>query len=146
MLGLIDSSTKRLIMAPFDKFHPDSFRNADTDGLVKSLGRIRYMVKLHKPGLSMRRVEADLASPLNATSTWLSHILQRVVVSFCQFTIWDSKQVLSDLMFIRSQVLIALGFLPRTSMISTRVQIFLLCSTADFREYWRPYYNFSEST
>ena len=72
----IDIKTKDFILQPFLELgFPQP---TDAKLIVHSLGKIRYLIKLHKPGLGMRRVEADIRSPFANCTLFLTSILNTV--------------------------------------------------------------------
>jgi hypothetical protein len=67
-----------------------------SDALLELPGRIRYLLKVHKPGLTLRRVEVDTHSPFNNVTIWLSQVLHRVAAKLSTVTA-DANVVLSDI-------------------------------------------------
>ena len=87
---LIDVGTMNFILQPLRDL---GFRNpskASLPAVLSCLGKIRYLVKLHKPGCKLRRVEVDTRSPFNNLTIFVSSILRKVV-RICETTVMDSK-------------------------------------------------------
>ena len=61
-------------------------------------GQLRLLLKLHKPGLKVRKVEVDLRNPLSNTASWLAEILN-LVSRNCASVIVDSKQIFTKTAF-----------------------------------------------
>ncbi|CAE7558571.1 unnamed protein product [Symbiodinium natans] len=94
---LIDVGTMRFILQPLRELGFPNPRKDVLPDVLSCVGKIRYLVKLHKPGCKLRRVEVDTRSPFNNLTLFVSSIL-RQVVTVCQTTVLDSKQVLLDLL------------------------------------------------
>ena len=93
--GIINRETHKYIMEPFIRLQQLS--NPELDSTVlKALGRIRYLIKLHRPGMKLRRIEYDTRSPFLNVSSWLASTLTRIE-SKCKHVTTDSKSVLSSL-------------------------------------------------
>jgi hypothetical protein len=91
--GLIDSKTQYALLKDFRDHglpNPSAFNATQ---LIEAAGRIRYLVKLHKPGCKLRRVEVDTHSPFNDLASFASQILGQVV-AILETTVRDSKEVL----------------------------------------------------
>ena len=96
MNRLIDIGTLKFILHPFQDMGLPTPRKSALPAVMSCLGRIRYLVKLHKPGCKLRRVEVDTKSPFNNLTLFVSSIL-RQITAICDTTVVDSKQVLLDL-------------------------------------------------
>ena len=94
---LIDVGTMNFILQPLRNLGFPNPQKANLPEVLSCVGRIRYLVKLHRPGCKLRRVEVDTRSPFNNLTLFVSSIL-RQVVRICDTTVLDSKQVLIDLM------------------------------------------------
>ena len=93
---LIDVGTMNFILQQFHDLGVPNPTKAALPLVLSCMGKLRYLVKLHKPGCKLRRVEVDTRSPFNNLTVFVSSIL-RQLVSICETTVMDSKQVLLDL-------------------------------------------------
>ena len=94
---LIDVGTMNFLLQPLRDLGFPNPGKASLPAVLSCLGKIRYLVKLHKPGCKLRRVEVDTRSPFNNLTIFVSSILRKVVC-ICDTTVMDSKQVLLDLL------------------------------------------------
>eukprot|EP00439_Symbiodinium_sp_Y106_P001018 s2784_g1.t1 len=135
---LIDVGTMNFILQPLRDLGFPNPSKASLPAVLSCLGKIRYFVKLHKPGCKLRRVEVDTRSPFNNLTIFVSSILRKVVC-ICETTVMDSKQVLLDLLDhppplghdTRQLVFVAADledFYPRINLDSLQVS---LCSGLD---------------
>ena len=60
------------------------------------MGRIRFLVKLHKPKFVLRRVEAATRSPYKNAAAWANVVLSRCL-KHSSSTVADAKQVILGL-------------------------------------------------
>ena len=93
---LIDVGTMNFILQQFHDLGVPNPTKAALPLVLSCMGKLRSLVKLHKPGCKLRRVEVDTRSPFNNLTVFVSSIL-RQLVSICETTVMDSKQVLLDL-------------------------------------------------
>ena len=135
---LINVGTMNFILQPLRDLGFPNPSKASLPAVLSCLGKIRYFVKLHKPGCKLRRVEVDTRSPFNNLTIFVSSILRKVVC-ICETTVMDSKQVLLDLLDhppplghdTRQLVFVAADledFYPRINLDSLQVS---LCSGLD---------------
>lgn len=96
MRSYFDRPTRDLILHDFRALRLGQPTHCDLASILGKLGRLRYLIKLHKPGLALRRVEVDVRSPLNNLSLWASRVLGRVARA-CKTVVQDSKDVLVSL-------------------------------------------------
>ena len=89
---LIDVGTMNFILQPLRDLGFPNPSKASLPAVLSCLGKIRYLVKLHKPGCKLRRVEVDTRSPFNNLTIFISSILRKVV-GICETTVMDSKRV-----------------------------------------------------
>lgn len=92
---IIDSHTKKFLevqIAQIPVRHPPEHV---LNWLMERVGRTRYMLKAHKPGRELRRIEVDLRSPLSHVATFVDEILGDVLRRNYPSTLQDSKQVLA---------------------------------------------------
>ena len=78
--GLIDKRTLNGSLEPFRELGLHKAVVDQHEGIFATLARLRFLVKLHKPGLKLRRVEVDTSSPFGNVSSWVATILNNVCV------------------------------------------------------------------
>ena len=76
---LIDVGTMNFILQPLRDLGLPNPSKASLPAVLSCLGKIRYLVKLPKPGCKLRRVEVDTRSPFNNLTIFVSSILRQVV-------------------------------------------------------------------
>lgn len=92
--GLISRKCLDWLLAPRNCLQLDPLYNHDP--AMASLGKLRYMAKLHKlPELKFRRIENDKASPISRVAKWVASLLEPLVQQLCFTCAADSKVVLT---------------------------------------------------
>lgn len=95
--GYIDDKTRLYLLQPFKELlslpHELCLQR-----LRRLPGQIRYLLKLHKNGLAVRKIEIDRRSPMGPLASWMSEVLNQISRT-CRSVILDSKHILTHLEF-----------------------------------------------
>lgn len=93
---IIDKKTAQSILLPFIDLGIPNVNISARRSLLDTLGKIRFLIKLHKPGMKLRKLEVDTRSPLNNAATFVALILRNIARK-AETVIQDSKEVLTDI-------------------------------------------------
>ena len=98
--GYIDDSTRAFMLQGFAKLglNPVAPVNMEAfkDVALGALGKLRYLIKLHKAGNALRRIEVDLKNPCRFCADYVASILGSVARKL-DSVIMDSKEILVQL-------------------------------------------------
>ena len=78
----VDPQTSKYLWSGLSAMPINSSINAVLRWMADKFGNIRYLPKLHKPRLEMRRIEADTRSPFKTVATYVAMILNRIARTF----------------------------------------------------------------
>eukprot|EP00929_Paragymnodinium_shiwhaense_P100864 TRINITY_DN63508_c0_g2_i1.p1 TRINITY_DN63508_c0_g2~~TRINITY_DN63508_c0_g2_i1.p1 ORF type:complete len:188 (-),score=10.65 TRINITY_DN63508_c0_g2_i1:148-648(-) len=88
--GFINTKTKDFLLSGVNAIDFTVVKSQNVEKILCCLGKVRYLIKLHKHDLSTRRIEVDLRSPLQPVSSWIANILS-LIARQCSSVIVDSK-------------------------------------------------------
>ena len=95
-LCIVDPQTSKYVWSGLSAMPINSSINAVLQWMADKFGNIRYLPKLHKPRLEMRRIEADTRSPFKTVATYVAMILNRIARTYPRILL-DAKELIVSL-------------------------------------------------
>ena len=94
--GYIDKATRDFLLSGFRRYNFERFNLKSKQELLANLGKLRFIIKLHKKELGLRRIEVDVRNPMNEVGTFVAKILGNAARKL-DSVVLDSKQILVEL-------------------------------------------------